>query len=59
MDNFNFYSPTFLAFGKDKEADIEKLAYTCCFGDGSGSGEVCGFTTLKQSDVEAIYKLMV
>lgn len=41
------------------ENDIEKLAYTCCFGDGSGSGKVYGFTTLEQKDVEAIYKLMV
>ncbi|MCQ2614091.1 MAG: iron-containing alcohol dehydrogenase, partial [Treponemataceae bacterium] len=25
-----------------KEADIEKLAYTCCYGNGSGSGKVYG-----------------
>ena len=42
-----------------KEEDIEKLAYTCCYGDGSGSGKVCGFTTLTQEDVEAIYRLML
>ena len=42
-----------------KEDDIEKLAYTCCYGDGSGSGTIGGFVPLKQSDVEAIYKLML
>ena len=41
------------------EKDIEKLAYKCCYADGSGSGEIRGFTTLKQSDVEAIYRLML
>lgn len=41
-----------------KEEDIEKLAYTCCYGDGSGSGQISGFTTLSQKDVENIYKLM-
>ncbi len=42
-----------------KEADIEKLAHTCCYGDGSGSGKVYGFTVLEQKDVEAIYRLML
>jgi len=41
------------------ESDIEKLAYTCCYGDGSGSGKISGFTTLTQADVEAIYRLML
>lgn len=48
----------FAELGAD-EKDIEKLAYTCCFGDGSASGKVEGFTTLEQSDVEAIYRLML
>ncbi|MCQ2080578.1 MAG: iron-containing alcohol dehydrogenase [Lachnospiraceae bacterium] len=42
-----------------KEEDIEKLAYTCCYGDGSGSGVIGGFVPLKQKDVEEIYKLML
>lgn len=42
-----------------KEADIEKLAHTCCYGDGSGSGKVYGFTVLEQKDVEDIYRLML
>lgn len=42
-----------------KEEDIEKLAHTCCYGDGSGSGKVYGFTVLEQKDVEAIYRLML
>lgn len=42
-----------------KEEDIEKLAYTCCYGDGNGSGKVYGFTVLEQKDVEAIYRLML
>ncbi len=42
-----------------KESDIEKMAYTCCYGDGSGSGKLEGFTSLTQSDVEAIYRLML
>ncbi|MCQ2240410.1 iron-containing alcohol dehydrogenase [Treponema sp.] len=41
-----------------KPEDIEKLAHTCCYGNG-GSGEICGFTKLNQKDVENIYKLMV
>ena len=42
-----------------REEDIEKLAYTCCYGDGSQGGTIGGFTPLNQKDVEAIYKLMV
>ena len=42
-----------------KEEDIEKLAYTCVYGDGSGSGKYNGFVTLDQKDIEEIYKLMV
>lgn len=42
-----------------KEDDIEQLAHTCVYGDGSGSGQISGFTTLNQSDVEAIYRLML
>ncbi len=42
-----------------KEADIEKLAHTCCFGNGNASGKISGFTTLEQKDVEAIYRLML
>lgn len=48
----------FKELGAD-EADIEKLAYTCCYGDGSGSGKVYGFTVLEQKDVENIYRLMI
>lgn len=42
-----------------KEEDIEKLAYTCCYGKGNEAGTVGGFVTLNQQDVENIYKLMV
>lgn len=42
-----------------KEEDIEKLAYTCCYGKGNEGGEVGGFVSLKQKDVEAIYRLML
>ena len=42
-----------------KEEDIDKLAYTACFGDGNGSGSVEGFTKLSKEDVVSIYKLMV
>ena len=42
-----------------KEEDIEKLAYTCCYGKGEGSGRVGGFVSLEQKDVEAIYRMMV
>ena len=42
-----------------KEEDIEKLAYTCCYGKGNEGGKIGGFVSLEQKDVEAIYKLMV
>ena len=42
-----------------KEADIEKLAYTCCYGKGNEGGKIGGFVTLEQKDVEEIYKLMI
>lgn len=41
-----------------KEEDIEKMAYTACYGDG-GSGEIGGFVRLNQKDVENIYRLML
>ncbi len=42
-----------------KEEDIEKLAYTCCYGKGNEGGTIGGFVPLKQADVEAIYRLML
>jgi len=42
-----------------KESDIEKLAYTCCYGKGNEGGKIGGFVTLEQKDVEAIYRLML
>ncbi len=42
-----------------KEEDIEKLAYTCCYGKGNEGGTIGGFVALEQKDVEAIYRLMV
>lgn len=42
-----------------KAEDIEKLAYTCCYGKGNEGGTIGGFVPLKQEDVEAIYKLML
>ncbi len=42
-----------------KEEDVEKLAYTCCYGKGNEGGKIGGFVSLEQKDVEAIYKLMV
>ncbi len=42
-----------------KEADIEKLAYRCCYGKGNESGSIGGFVALEQKDVEAIYRLML
>lgn len=41
------------------EADIEKLAYTCCYGKGDEGGSIGGFVSLNQKDVEAIYGLML
>lgn len=42
-----------------KVDDIDKLAQTACFGDGSGSGFVYGFTKLAKEDVVKIYELML
>lgn len=42
-----------------KEEDIEKLAHTCCYGNGNKSGKIEGFVRLDQKDVEAIYRLMI
>ena len=42
-----------------KEEDIEALAHTCVYADGAGSGQISGFMTLNQKDVEKIYKLML
>lgn len=41
-----------------KEEDIEKLAHAACYGD-VRDGVIGGFVPLKESDVAAIYKLMV
>ncbi len=41
-----------------KEADIEKLAHTCCYGNGR-DGRIGGFVSLEQKDIENIYKMMV
>lgn len=42
-----------------READIEKMAHTCCYGNANQNGTVGGFVTLEQKDVEAIYRLML
>lgn len=42
-----------------REEDIEKMAYTCCYGKGNESGKIGGFVPLNQKDVEEIYKLMI
>lgn len=42
-----------------KPEDIEKLAYTCCYGKGNEGGKIGGFVPLVQKDVEEIYKLMM
>ncbi len=41
-----------------KEADIETLAHTACYG-GVRQGSLGGFVSLNQEDVESIYRLMV
>lgn len=41
-----------------KEADIEKMAHTACYGNGN-PGYISGFVRLEQKDVENIYRLMV
>ena len=40
MDNFNFYSPTYFAFGKDREQDAGALVKRFCGGSASGSAKV-------------------
>ena len=42
-----------------KADDIDKLAQTACYGDGSGSGFVYGFTKLSKEDVMKIYERML
>ena len=42
-----------------RQEDIEKMAYTCCYGKGNESGMIGGFVPLNQKDVEEIYKLMI
>ena len=42
-----------------REEDIERLAYTCCYGKGNEGGAVGGFVPLQQQDVEAIYRMML
>jgi len=42
-----------------KEEDIEKMAYTCCYGRGNEGGTIGGFVPLGQKDVEVIYRLML
>ena len=41
-----------------KEADIEVLAHTACYGN-NGSGTVDGFVSLTEEDVANIYRLML
>lgn len=41
-----------------KEEDIEKLAYSACYGNGR-TGTIGGFVSLNQKDVENIYRLML
>lgn len=41
-----------------KEEDIERLAYSCCYGDGR-TGTCEGFVSLNQKDVENIYRGML
>ena len=42
-----------------READIEQLAHTCCYGSEDADGKLYGFVELNQKDVEAIYRLML
>ncbi len=50
--------PTSFAELGAKEADIEKMAETACYGDGR-EGTIGGFAKLNKDDVMAIYKLML
>lgn len=49
---------TFKELGANPD-DIDKLAYRLCYGDGSGSGQVYGFTVLNEDQVKDIYRLML
>ncbi len=42
-----------------KEEDIEKLAHRCCYGNPNQNGQIGGFVSLGQKDIEAIYRLML
>lgn len=41
-----------------KEADIEKMAHICCYGD-VRTGTIGGFVKLNQQDVENIFRMMI
>ncbi len=41
-----------------KEEDIEKMAHSCTYGNGR-TGEIGGFVSLNQKDIENIYRLML
>ena len=41
-----------------KEEDIEKMAHSCTYGNGR-PGEIGGFVSLNQKDIENIYRLML
>ncbi len=41
-----------------KEEDIEKMAYSACYGNGN-TGTIGGFVSLHQKEVEEIYRLML
>ena len=41
-----------------KEEDIEKMAHSCAYGNGR-TGEIGGFVTVDQKDIENIYRLML
>ena len=42
-----------------KEADIDYLAHTCCWGSEHADGRKHGFMELGEEDVRAIYRLMI
>lgn len=58
MENFNFYSPTFFAFGKERENDAGFLVKALFYGNGR-NGSISGFVTLNEDDCKNIYKMMV
>ena len=65
MNNFDFYSPTYFAFGKDREKDAGALVRR--FGGtrvlihygGGRPGSIAGFVTLNADDCAAIYRMML